>query len=70
MEQAKCPGCGLLVVKDDGAQTIVHEAPVCAWFDKAVRSVGEPEVREIRGEALPRHFAALREAKRRPAKQS
>lgn len=61
MECAKCPNCGLVVVKDDAAQTIAHEAPVCAWFDAVVRSGAEqPETREVEPRALSAHFAAFR----------
>lgn len=60
-EQAKCPWCGLLVVKDDAAQTIAHESPVCARFDEAMRAgVEAPEVREVQPHSLQAHFAALR----------
>ena len=58
---AKCPSCGLLVLRDDEAQTIAHEEPVCDWFDSMAHSGSEaPEVRQVSSEAMPAHLDALR----------
>jgi hypothetical protein len=54
----KCPFCRLEVQKNDAAQTIAHESPVCPEFE-ALANQGNPEVREVQREALPAHFEAL-----------
>jgi hypothetical protein len=54
----KCPFCRLEVQKDDAAQTIAHESPVCPQFE-ALASRGNPEVCEVQRESLPAHFSAL-----------
>ena len=31
-QKARCPGCGLWMMRNDETLTIAHEAPECAWF--------------------------------------
>ena len=66
---SKCPFCRLEVQKDDAAQTIAHESPVCPEFEKLATSQGIPEVREVWREALPAHFAVLASRVRRRKEQ-
>jgi len=59
--RARCPFCGLGVLRDDEAQTIAHEEPVCPRFDSVARSGAEqPETRRVQPEAVDAHFSALR----------
>ena len=34
--QATCPGCGLLVLRDDDKHKLSHQLPVCAWFQEKI----------------------------------
>jgi hypothetical protein len=56
---ARCR-CGGEVIRDDDARTVLHSDPVCDWFEKLASS-GNPEVREIKTEAVDAHLAALRQ---------
>lgn len=59
--QGKCAFCGLVVIADDEAQTILHEDPVCARFHELAHGGAEtPEVRRVENDAVPAHLAALR----------
>lgn len=56
---ARCR-CGGEVIRDDDARTLLHSDPVCEWFGK-LASDGNPEVREVRADAVDAHLAALRQ---------
>lgn len=58
--ESNCQGCGLLLVFDDAAQSILHEEPVCPWFESVLAQANEkPEVRRVSREAVPAHLDAL-----------
>lgn len=59
LETRQCPFCGLMLIKDDEALTIAHEAPECAKFEELAKK-GNPEIREVRPEALVAHFVMNR----------
>ena len=52
-----CPSCGMVVIRDDAAQAIMHEDPECAWF-AAVMALG-PKARVERVEGLDQVDAHL-----------
>lgn len=39
-EEKPCPSCGRAVIFDHDELTTHHEAPVCAWFENAVKESG------------------------------
>lgn len=55
-ERGPCPFCRLELIKDDEAQTIAHEAPVCDQFLALMNRGAPPEVSVVNREDLPEHF--------------
>lgn len=64
-QTALCPFCGLEVIRDDAAQTVLHEAPVCARFQRMAHAAGKPEVSRVERNDIDAHLARDRERVRR-----
>lgn len=41
-QRARCPGCGLWVLRNDATRDVAHEFPECGWFQSVIaESKGE-----------------------------
>jgi hypothetical protein len=54
-DSGNCPFCGLLVIKDDEAQAILHESPVCAKFSE-MASKGNPDIETVPEQDVEKYF--------------
>ena len=64
-----CPFCGRLIIRDDVALAILHEAPTCAGFAEVLRASGaKPTLAHVPGGDAGAHLDAL--AKERRGRQS
>lgn len=56
-----CPGCGKILITDDEAHAILHEAPECSWFLE-IMATARPadEVTRVPGAGVDVHLDALR----------